>query len=235
MNWDIIKHKNTLIKILKDIYTNPTLGPSLGFKGGTAAFFFYGLDRFSVDLDFDLLEEAQENFIFEQIQKILKNYGIIKDARKKRYTIFFLLSYADETLHGMNIKIEINKRCFGSKYKIRSYLGVSMKVMVKEDMLANKLVALYERVGKTNRDIYDVYFFLKNNWPVNQTIIEKRTGLSYQKFLQKNLDILEKVSNRHILSGIGELLDQKQKAWVKNNLQKEAVFLLKLALENESE
>jgi predicted nucleotidyltransferase component of viral defense system len=233
MPLDIAQHKNTLIRILKDVYTDPTLGPLLGFKGGTAAFFFYELDRFSVDLDFDLLDNSQEEFVFEQMKNILTNYGTIKDIQNKRYTIFFLLSYTNKIQDGLNIKIEVNKRQFGSQYEIRSYLGISMKVMTKEDMFANKLVALYERAGKTNRDIYDICFFFKNNWPLNQKIIEKRTNLSYGKFLEKCLAILEKVSSSHILSGIGELLEEKQKAWVKSSLKKETIFLLDLARENE--
>ena len=59
MALDTAKHKNILIKILKDIYTDATISPILGFKGGTAATFFYDLDRFSVDLDFDLLGFGQ--------------------------------------------------------------------------------------------------------------------------------------------------------------------------------
>ena len=50
------EHKNILVRIVKDIYTDNTLGPLLGFKGGTAAMLLYELDRFSVDLDFDLLD-----------------------------------------------------------------------------------------------------------------------------------------------------------------------------------
>jgi predicted nucleotidyltransferase component of viral defense system len=66
--------------------------PVLGFKGGTAAYLFYGLERFSTDLDFDLLSSDKEDFIFETINNILARYGTIKKARKKRYNIFFLLS-----------------------------------------------------------------------------------------------------------------------------------------------
>lgn len=36
-----------------------------------------------------------------------------------------------------------------------------MLVMAKEDMFAHKLIATRERVGKTNRHVYDVWFFLK--------------------------------------------------------------------------
>lgn len=33
-----------------------------------------------------------------------------------------------------------------------------------------------------------------------------------------------------ILSGLGELLDNKQKTWVKSQLRSDTIFLLKLAL-----
>ena len=67
-----------------------------------------------------------------------------------------------------------------------------MKVMHKEDMAANKMVAMLERIGKTNRDIFDVWFFLKHRWPVNTDIIKLRTGLDYKTFLQKCIDQLER-------------------------------------------
>ena len=59
MPLDIATHKTVLFQILKDIYADTTLSPFLGFKGGTAALMFYGLNRFSVDLDFDLLDETK--------------------------------------------------------------------------------------------------------------------------------------------------------------------------------
>lgn len=224
-------HKNILIHILKDIFTDSTIGPLLGFKGGTAAYLFYDLSRFSVDLDFDLLDKDKEDYVFEHIKKILEEYGDVKDTRKKRYSIFFLLSYNNKLHNAYNIKVEINLRDFGSKYEVKSYLGIPMKVMCREDMVAHKMVAMIERIGKTNRDIFDTYFFLKNNWPVNVKIIENRTGLSFQNFLKKCIDELEAMSNRGILSGIGELLDTKQKAWVKEKLLTETIFLLKLLIE----
>lgn len=232
MALDAQHHKNILIRILKDIYNNPHIAPFLGFKGGTAALLFYNLSRFSVDLDFDLLEESASHEIFNHIETILKQYGTLKDAREKRYSLFFLLSYDAKIKDAQNIKIEINKRNFGSKYEVKQYLGISIKVMVQEDMAANKLVAMYERIGTTNRDIYDVWFFLHNNWPVNKTIVEFRTQMSYAVFLQKCIDLLESMSDRNILSGIGELLTEKQKVWAKTKMRAETIFLLKLAKEN---
>ena len=75
-------HKKIMLQILKDIYSDTSISPFLGFKGGTAAYMFYGLDRFSVDLDFDLLDENKEDYVFEKIEQIVKSYGKIKEARK---------------------------------------------------------------------------------------------------------------------------------------------------------
>lgn len=232
MPLDIIKHKNILIKILKDIYTNTAIGPILGFKGGTAAYLFYGLKRFSVDLDFDLLDPEKEDFVFKRIRKILEAYGTVKKADKKRFNLFYVLSYANKAEGAQNIKVEINRRDFGSRYEVKSYLGISMKVMVQEDMAAHKLVAMYERLGKTNRDIFDARYFLQNDWPINKEIVEKRTKMSFKDFLKKCIGLLEKIEERHILAGMGELLDEKTKAWAKKNLKKDLLFLLKLKLEN---
>lgn len=227
---NIERHKGILIRILKDIYTDNTLGPILGFKGGTAALLFYELNRFSVDLDFDLLDSEQEDYVFERVEKIAIQYGKIKDQRKKHFTLFYELSYSDAD---HNIKIEINRRNFGSKYEVMNYFGISMKVMVKEDMFANKLAALYERMEKANRDIFDVWFFLQNSWPINKALVEKRFEMTFKELIIKCIEKLEKISDRAILSGMGEILDAKQKVWVKAKLKTETLFLLKVMLDNE--
>ncbi|HAM95785.1 TPA: hypothetical protein DCP13_02350 [Candidatus Azambacteria bacterium] len=227
MALDAAKHKNILVKILKDIYTDAGTGPVLGFKGGTAAYLFHKLSRASLDLDFDLLDETREDYVFQKVKEIAKQYGKIKESRKKRFSLFILLSYEDDV---PNVKIEINRREFGSRYELKSYLGISMLVMIREDMFAHKLVAMHERMGKANRDIFDVWFFLRNDWPVNKEIVEKRTGMSFKGFLRKCVEALQKLPDRGILAGMGELLDDKQKTWVKVNLRKDTIFLLKLKL-----
>ena len=231
MTLNISIHKNILLRILKDIYTDNSLGPLLGFKGGTATYLFYSLGRFSTDLDFDLLDKNKEEEVFEKIGKIVGEYGTIKEKTNKRHTLFILLSYLEEA---HDIKIEINKRSFGSQYEVKSYLGISMLVMKKEDMFAHKLVATTERGRIANRDIFDVWFFLKNNWELNKEIVEKRTKMKFADYLKKYIKFVEDLPERGILSGMGELLDEKQKAWVKTNLKNDVLFLLKLKLESEN-
>jgi predicted nucleotidyltransferase component of viral defense system len=230
MAFDISKHRNVLLMILKDIYSDATISPSLGFKGGTALHLFYNLPRFSIDLDFDLLDEEKKEYVFKKILEIAEQYGKIKDKAIKKFTPFILLSYEEGTL---NIKIEINARQFGSKYENKIYLGIPMKVMVIEDIFAQKLVAMYERLGKANRDIFDVWYLLKKNFPINKNIIEKITSMNFKEFVKSCIEKLEKLPDKRILSGVGELLDEKTKNWAKSNLKKDTLFLLKLLLENQ--
>ncbi|TRZ77203.1 nucleotidyl transferase AbiEii/AbiGii toxin family protein [bacterium] len=235
MSLDSAIHKNILLQILIDIYSDNTIGPFLGFKGGTAAYLFFGLERFSVDLDFDLLDVTKEDYVFERVEKIVKKYGVVKEAEKKRFNLLFILAYNNKEENAQNVKIEINRRNFGSKYKLKSYMGISMLVMTKEDMFANKLVAMFERIGKANRDIFDVWFFSKNIWSINKTIVENRSEMSFKEFLENCISELEKKNNRDILNGLGELVDEKQKMWIKSNLKKDALLMLKLKLNEEND
>ena len=230
MTLDYSKHKNMLLQILKDIYSDTSIAPYLGFKGGTAAFLFYGLNRDSVDLDFDLLDESKETEVFEIIGKIAKSYGTITDSRIKHFNLLNVISYAPGA---QKIKVEVNRRNYGSKYELMTLLGISMLVMIREDMFAHKLMAMHERIGKTSRDIYDVWFFLKNNWPINKDIVEQRSTVSFKELLQKSIEQLEKMDNRHIIDGLGDFLTDSQKDWARAKLKSETTFLLKARLESE--
>ncbi|MEA3452836.1 MAG: nucleotidyl transferase AbiEii/AbiGii toxin family protein [Patescibacteria group bacterium] len=230
MTVNYAKHKNILLKILKDIYSDTSISPYLGFKGGTAAHLFYGLNRDSFDLDFDLLDKSKEQMVFEKIQKIADDYGKLIDSKIKRFNLLNVISFDTKS---QNIKIEVNRRDFGSKFEVKTLLGISMLVMVQEDMFAHKLMAMLERVGKTSRDIYDVWYFLENNWPINKEIVERRSGMSFKKALQKCIDEMEKMKDRNLLVGLGESLTDPQKDWARAKLKSETIFLLKARMEDE--
>jgi predicted nucleotidyltransferase component of viral defense system len=227
MKFDYSKHRHILLQILKDIYTDTSISPYLGFKGGTAAMMFYDLPRHSVDIDLDLLDETKEAEVFEKVNSIVSEYGEIKDSRKKNFTLLNIISYNPES---QNIKVEVNRRQFGSRYEIKNLLGISMLVMKQEDMFAHKLMAMYERIGKTSRDIFDVNFFAKNNWPINQKIVEVRSGMSFRETLVQCIKMLEKMDNKHILDGLGDLLNDSQKDSIRAKLKSDTIFQLNLLL-----
>ncbi len=155
---DINRHKFLLLQILKDIYNNVAISSMLGFKGGTALMLFYDLPRFSVDLDFNLLEKEKEQLVFEEINKILRQYGIIADEAIKFYGSIVVLDYGKGQ---RKLKVEVSNRQMDEKYEIKNYLGIQIKTMVAPDMFAHKLCALLDRSALTNRDIFDIWFFLE--------------------------------------------------------------------------
>lgn len=224
------KHQLLMGRILRDIYADASIAALLGFKGGTCAYFFYDLPRFSVDLDFDLLtsEEDDQHVVFETVRKILETHGDVKESHIKGRTMFFLLSYGD-TDH--NIKVEINRRmdipAISGHFELREYLGISMLICKKPYMFAGKLAALTLRKETAMRDIYDIWYFAKHNWDIDVDVLKLRTGKSMKEQFSECIAVIEDVKDNYILQGLGELLDDKQKAWVKTYLRKEAVFLLK--------
>ncbi len=225
---NIPKHRKIMFDIIRDIYQSP-LGIYLGFKGGTMLYFFYELDRFSVDLDFDLLDESKKEEVYDGIRKILQAYGKIKDEADKNFNLFFLLSY-EEGAPG--IKIEISKRASEkNRYELKNFYGIDVNVMKLEDAFANKLVASVERKRTANRDFYDIYFLLLKNTFFNEDIILERTEKNSKDFFVYLREYFEKERpERGILEGLGELLDEKKKQWVKDNLKKELLASLDFSI-----
>lgn len=220
---DTNKHKFFMLQILKDIYSDIELNSVLGFKGGTALMFFYELPRFSVDLDFNLLDKTKEEFVYNKIQKKLEQYGRIIDKAMKHYGPIIVLDYgAGER----NLKVEISNRQWTDSYEIKNLLGINMKVMVLSDMFAHKLCALLDRNSITNRDIFDCWFFMKNKIPVNAKIIESRMEMPLREYLQSCITHMEKLSNKNLLYGLGELTDAEMKNFVRNKLKSEVISLL---------
>ncbi len=221
---DINRHKFLLLQILKDIYSDLELSNWLGFKGGTALLFFYNLPRFSVDLDFNLLNPEKENDAYEKVRHILLRYGKITDEAQKFFGPIIVLDYG---FSERKLKVEISNRNFDNSYEIKNLLGINMKVMVLPDMFAHKLCALLDRNVITNRDIFDCWFFMQKQTPVNKNIVEIRMGMPFAEYLQKCINLLESMSDKGLLHGMGELMDPGMKNFVKTKLRTETISLMK--------
>ena len=163
------------------------------FYGGTALRIFYGLDRFSEDLDFTLnsidANFTLENyiaFINEEFQlldlKVELEYYSKKSDRQiesaflKSDTILANLSIVNRTglLKALKIKIEVDtipplKFETESKLLFRPY-SFYINVLKKEFLFAGKLHALLFRNWKSRvkgRDWYDFEWYMRNQIPVS--------------------------------------------------------------------
>lgn len=221
---DINKHKFFMVQILKDIYSDIELSNYLGFKGGSALMLFYDLPRFSVDLDFNLLDRSKEDLVYDKVRSVLLKYGSIADEAKKFYGPLLVLDYGyDER----KLKVEISNRRFGENYKTKNLLGINMKVMLPADMFANKLCALLDRSTIANRDIFDCWFFMQKQTPVNKAIVETRMNKTLSDYLLQCIEHLESKTDKGLLNGLGELTDNEMKEFVRKKLRTETISLLR--------
>jgi predicted nucleotidyltransferase component of viral defense system len=214
-----------MLQILKDIYSDLELANYLGFKGGTALMLFYGLSRFSVDLDFNLLKPEMENDVYQKVRTILLKYGKIDDEAQQFFGPILVLDYGRGE---RKLKIDISNRQDDSHYEVKNFMGINMFVMTIADMFAHKLCALLNRKELTNRDIFDCWFLLENRTPINKYLVESRMQMPLPQYLQNCIDVLNNLSDKGLLNGIGDLLDDKMKTFVRNKLRSETIFLLNL-------
>lgn len=100
--------------------------------------------------------------------------------------------------------------------------------MKEDDAAAGKLATLTTRKRFAARDMYDTWYFLKENWPIDEEFLKEKTGLSLNKALEEAQKRIKDLKKTELLAGPGDLLDNQQKAFVKEKLIDELMFQLKL-------
>lgn len=222
-------HRKNMIDILMEIYKDPFLAHNLYFKGGTALYLFHDLPRFSTDLDFDLNSDCKDkNKILEKIKFIASKFGALQESIVKRNTILLILSY--EKYHRL-IKIEISTRDPGAKaYEIKNIFGTDIKVLQLDFICSGKLLALTERTKA--RDLFDAYFILINELPVNEKILKIYSGKTIKQFF-KFLEgkVKKSFSRKNVLHELGEMIEDNKKNWIRDKLQISVLDLIKQKLE----
>jgi predicted nucleotidyltransferase component of viral defense system len=211
-----IKHKNQLFLLLKEILRDPFLSQNLMFKGGTYASLRGVLDRFSVDLDFDLSNKKNKDEIREKCYGIFKKLGLeIKDESEKH--LQFFLKYDAPKRQRNTLKLEITDDV--SEYN--EYEKVLLRQVrmycnghTLDTMFANKLYACKARFDKNGkiagRDFYDIYKFSLQGIGVNIKVIEERSGESYVNYLESLISFVDEYLTEKLLNqDLNPLLKQE--------------------------
>lgn len=210
-------HKSYLNRILIEIVDSNILSHCLAFKGGTCASMLGYLDRFSVDLDFDLIEKQKEIMVREEFRKIIKHLGL-KIKKEFNNVLMFQIRYPSEQNKRNTIKISVNtSHPKANVYKIQNLPEINrlMNCQTIETMFANKLVAVTDRFQKhhtiAGRDIYDIHYFFINGYQFSDAVIKERTGMSREKYFDRlSKFILKRVNQTIVNEDLNSLLpDQK--------------------------
>jgi predicted nucleotidyltransferase component of viral defense system len=227
------KHEILLKNILRDIYQHPVLQAQLAFKGGTCLYFFYNLPRFSTDLDFSLLSGVEEtDFNPDILRQIFSRYVTVREYTDKHFTWFWSGNYEKGL---QNIKVELSKRHYPDRYELKDFLGVTVQTLDLATMFAHKLCAVTDRRQLVNRDLYDTWWLLKQLAPICEEIVLERTGKNLSEYLHFLLKYIESnLDKRHIVSGLGELLERPQKDWACDHLFDDLIAQIQMRIDAES-
>ena len=174
--------------------------------------------------DYNLINKGKEKVVYKKVREILLKYGTIYDEAPKFFGPLVVLDYG---IGERKLKVEISNRLFEDRYEIRNLLGINMKVMIGADMFAHKLCALLDRSSIANRDIFDCWYFMKNHIPVNKDIVELRMNMPFADYIQKCIGLIESVNDRFLLHGMGDLMNEEMKKFVRKSLRPETIGLLK--------
>lgn len=228
-------HKVQLFRLLTEILDGE-VAKAIYFKGGSAAAMLGFLDRFSVDLDFDLKPNANKKAIDKNLRKIFLDLDL-KISQKSNKTLFYLLKYSAKQGLRNTIKLSLIDTVLKSNTYSSFYLPEIDRFVFcqsPDTMFANKLVAVTDRYKKHNmiagRDIYDIHHFFLSGFHCNKAVIKERTGkqpASYLKDLIKFID--NKVTDKIINEDLSFLLTHEKFRLIRKVLKKETLMFLKNA------
>jgi hypothetical protein len=165
-----------------------------------------------------------EDKVYSKVRRIVLKYGKIDDEAKKFFGPLFVLDYG---VGERKLKVEISNRKPIAAYETQNYLGINIKLMTLPDMFSHKLCALLDRNELLSRDIFDTWFLLSKQTPLNSEIIETRMNKLLPAYLQDCISSIEQTKQTQLLNGLGELISPELKSFVKNKLKNEVLTLLR--------
>ena len=200
--------------ILSILYQNP-IGKFLVFQGGTALRLCHQNNRYSEDLDFVVdngtkFELSDMTFFREAFERKIKNkYGldIELDEPKnnenlvKKYTAKILLPLTNRQKAKINIEIaqipsyDNSLQTIINNYPNEFGINTMVRAESKEEILADKIIALGTREYIKYRDFWDIKFLqdihIKLNYDfINNKIKDYKIENFYEKFRNK-LELIE--------------------------------------------
>jgi predicted nucleotidyltransferase component of viral defense system len=158
------------------------------FKGGTALFKFYNLNRFSEDLDFDLIGRRKDpEKLTESLKRRIETRGIngtiseIDDYRNGANIRFLIRGplYDGNKMSLVRVKINLSKREIPESYEFKTYIPLysdipsfQTNVLSAIEIAAEKFRCILTR--DKPRDIYDLWFLSKRGIGPDIDLIDRK-------------------------------------------------------------
>jgi predicted nucleotidyltransferase component of viral defense system len=206
-------HKSHLNRVLMEIVDQPVLAHALAFKGGSCAAMLGYLDRFSVDLDFDIAENADEGGLRNAFHQVFAFLGLTITGEFDK-VLFFQLRYPNDPGKRNTLKVSGSNLFIKSNlYQVQYLPEIDrlVKCQTLETMFANKLVAVTDRYALhrsiAGRDIYDIHYFFTHGYTYHAAVIQERTGKKPQDYFEELISFIrERVTQTIINEDLNTLL-----------------------------
>lgn len=230
-------HKIQLYRLLIAIIDSD-ISRFVYFKGGTAASMLGFLDRFSIDLDFDVDKNTHQDIINENLKIIFQKLDLEIDKKSSR-SLYYILKYQSKPGRRNSIKLSFIDNIYKSNVYKPQYLSEIdrfVNCQTIETMFGNKLVALTDRYVKTKtiagRDLYDIHHFFINGHKYEKKIIEERTGKKTVDYFRDIIKFIDKKVNTKIIDeDLNFLLPIDRFKKIRSILKSETIMLLKQGIE----
>lgn len=205
--------QNTIIEVVQAL-AKSRAGSQIAFKGGTALKLFYGLPRYSEDIDYDSLSGVSAIELMNNLRKLFaKRRWEITDEAIKYFTVLFELRFAGPERH-FRVKIEISTRGKELETTILPFRGVPILTLEPSFLMTEKLLTFIDR--QAGRDIFDAWFILDHGYPLKESLV-MRTFSGYKDFYQAMLNVVEKADIKRMLRDTGKLLGQDHRNWIRTS------------------
>lgn len=206
---DLQKHEQFEMEVLKLLSDSQLLNP-LTFGGGTCLRLCFGLNRYSIDLDFFRREETEKNF-FSKFKDVLKDKYEMTDFWEKHFA--FLIELRSPK-YPKRLKVEMRKEIvkeYKSELNIAfsqfTPLQVRLTTFTLEQMWQNKVNAILERAEI--RDAYDLEFIFKKNRDY-----VRKTG---EKDKAKIIKILDSFKPKDFKVKLGSIIEREERELYNQN------------------
>lgn len=225
-------HKAHLLRVLMGILDDPFLSHGLRFKGGTAAALAGWLDRFSLDLDFDLAAKTDQAKVNMALHTLVSDLGF---TIKHRQGLFLVVQYPARAEERNSIKVSVMTDVPRTNHYAPVHLSDIHRYALcqtRETMVANKLVAPLDRYEKyktiAGRDIYDIHYFLSHGFWFREEVIRERRKKTARAYLGDLIVFIDRrVSDRVITEDLNFLLPTAKFQIVRRTLKAETLMLIR--------
>jgi len=220
--------EQTIIEVVQAV-AKSRAGSQIAFKGGTALKLFYGLPRYSEDIDYDALPGSLPQELMRALKGlVVKRRWEITDEAITYFTVLLELRFAGPERR-FRVKIEISTREKELETTIQAFRGVPILTLEPSFLMTEKLLTFLDR--QAGRDIFDAWFILNHGYPLKESLI-KGVFDDYKDFYQAILNIVEKADTKKMLRDTGKLLGQDYRNWIRTSFLDDFIRLIRDKLDS---